>query len=525
MKYLLNIIPVFLSVIFFTGCKKDLLVTVPTDRISTEIFWKTDQDATLAANAVYTYMAESAGHYISWDGMSDIGNTHSPQSPESFILQGQFDALNSRVSSDWDNYYAGIRAANTFLANVDRVDASDTALISRLKGEVKALRAYFYIRLASLFGDVPLITTEISMQESKSVERTPVAQVWDFVSTELGQAAQLLPVTQSEKGRITKGAALALKARAMLFAGRYQEAADAAKAVMDLGVYQLYPSYQNLFSYSAENNKEVILDIEFISDTYSNNIFSTLAPKSQNGNSSYVPTKALVDSYDMANGMSISDPASGFDPKDPYTGRDPRLKYSVFVPGETLPDGSVFDPLPGSNSVDEVYSTFVVSPTGFNLKKYANPEDLSHPSNCGINLILIRYAEVLLTYAEAKTELDQIDQSVYDAVNAIRQRPDVNLPPVETGKSQDEMRQIIRHERLVELAFEGLRFFDIRRWQIADSVMPGPVYGISYVDGNGDLQTVSIPGWNQTWTQRDYLWPIPQKELDLNPNLKQNQGW
>lgn len=525
MKNSITFFCVLLALVWFSSCKKDLLVTIPNDRISTEIFWQTTQDATLAANSVYTFMAESAGHFISWDGMSDIGNTHSPQSSESFILQGQFDALNSRVSSDWDNNYAGIRAANTFLANVDKVETTDTALINRLKGEVKVLRAYFYVRLASLFGDVPLVTTELTIKESKSVNRTPVSQVWDFISKELTESANLLPLAQPEKGRITKGAALALKARAMLYAGRYQEAVDAAKAVMDLNVYQLYPSFEKLFSYAAENNKEVILDIEFISDNYSNNIFSILAPKSQNGGSNYVPTKSLVDSYEMKNGLAISDPASGYDPANPYTNRDPRLQYSVFVPGDILPDGSVFDPLPGSHSVDEVYSTFVVSPTAFNVKKYVNTEDLSHPGNCGINLILLRYAEVLLTYAEAKIELNQVDQSVYDAINQIRERPDVNMPPIETGKSQQEMRQIVRHERLVELAFEGLRFFDIRRWHIADAVMPGTVYGATYLDKNGDLQTVSIPGWNQIWNPRDYLWPIPQKELDLDPNLTQNTGW
>lgn len=525
MKDLLKIKWLLLTVVLVSSCKKDLLKTIPTDRISTEIFWKTTQDATLAANAVYTYMAESAGHFMSWDGMSDIGNTHIPQSPESFILQGQFDALNSRVSSDWDNNYAGIRASNTFLLNVDRVETTDTVLIKRLKGEVRVLRAYFYIRLASLFGDVPLITSEISLKESKTVARTPVGQIWDFISAELTASANLLPLSQSEKGRITKGAALALKARAALYAGRYQEAADAAKAVMDLNRYHLYPSYKSLFTYAAENNTEIILDIQFISDTYSNNIFFILAPKSQNGGSQYVPTKKLVDSYEMDNGLLISDPGSGFDPYHPYDNRDPRLEYSIFKPGDVLPDGSIFNPVPGGNSVDEVYSTFVVSPTGFNMKKYVNKEDLTKPGNCGINIILLRYAEVLLTYAEAKTELNQIDASVYDAVNLIRQRSDVSMPPIQNGKSQQEMRQIIRHERLVELAFEGLRFFDIRRWKIAESVMPGQVYGITYKDNNGDLQTVVIPGWNQTWNSRDYLWPIPQKELDLDDQLVQNPGW
>ena len=525
MPSLIKIFPILAIMIIFAGCKKDLLNTIPNDRISSEIFWKTDNDATLAANAVYTHLSQGAEHFIGWDGMSDIVFTNPTGPTEASISQGQFTTLNSRISKDWNNSYAGIRAANAFLTHVGEVESSDTALITELKGEVRTLRAYFYIRLASLFGDVPLVTTEITYEESKNLTRDPVSSIWDFISSELTQSAALLPLTQKEKGRMTKGAALALKARAMLFAGRYQEAADAAKAVMDLNVYQLYPSYKNLFSYGAENNKEVIMDIQYIPDVYSNDIFKLLAPKSVNANSKWVPTKSIVDMYEMNNGLSISDPASGFDPYNPYANRDPRLGYSVFVPGDTLPNNKIFDSYPDSKTGDAVGSSFVVSPTGFNIEKYVNKEDLSDPSNCGINIILMRYAEILLTYAEAKVELNQIDETVYDATNQIRQRPDVKMPEITSDKTQDELREIVRHERTVALAFEGRRFFDIHRWRIADQVMPGKVYGITYVDDSGELQTVEVPGWTQVWLDKDYLWPIPQKEIELNSNLTQNPGW
>jgi hypothetical protein len=232
-----------------------------------------------------------------------------------------------------------------------------------------------------------------------------------------------------------------------------------------------------------------------------------------------------VDAYEMSNGDAIGDAGSGFDPYNPYQNRDPRLLYSIFVPGDSLPNGSIFNPKPDSKTGDAVYSTFVVSPTGYNLKKYVNKEDLSTPGNCGINLILVRYAEVLLTYAEAKTELNQVDASVYDAINEIRQRPDVNMPAIASGKTQDEMRSIIRHERMVELAFEGLRYFDILRWKIAETVMPGKVYGMTYVDDDGNLQTVEVTGWTNLFNSRNYQWPIPQNELDLNSQLTQNPGW
>lgn len=508
------------------GCQKNLLDTIPNDRISTEIYWRTEKDATLAANAVYTYLG-NAEHFFSWDGMSDIGHTNLPGSANQLILKGEFDPLNSRVLNEWTDAYTGIRAANTFLAQVDKVEVVTPGLIERLKQEVRVLRAYYYITLASLFGDVPLITTEITLEESKSVERTPVAQVWDFISTELTEAAAILPGTQTEKGRVTKGAALALKARAMLYAKRYPEAAAAAKQVMDLNVYSIYASYEKLFTYAAENNSEVVFDIQFVKDNYRNNIFYLMAPYSQlSSDNRYVPTNKLVDAYQMTNGKNITDPSSGFDPFDPYTDRDPRLKYSVFVPGDVLPNNQVFNSTPGSGTNDAVGSTFKATNTGFTLKKYINKEDLAQPTNGGVNIILLRYAEVLLTYAEAKIEANEIDQSVLDAINLVRQRPDVNMPPVTVIGEQEEMRQVVRHERLVELAFEGLRYIDIRRWRIAEHVMPGKIYGMTYIDGGGNLKTVEVLAWTTLFNKdRDYLWPVPQKERELNPALTQNLNW
>jgi hypothetical protein len=508
-----------------TGCQKDLLNTVPNDRISTDIFWKTDNDATLATNAIYTYMAETPDHFMGWDNMSDIIFTNPTGPVEAAIKQGQYDGLNSRIAADWTTYYAGIRGANSFMTHVDEVQTTNTALISRLKGEVRALRAYFYMKLASLWGDVPLVTKELSLAESEKVSRTPVNEVWDFVSNELDTAASLLPVKQTDLGRITKGAALAIKARAMLYAGRYDAAATAANAVITSGTYKLYPTYKTLFSYAAENNSEDILDVQFLADVYPSNMFQVLAPRSVNANSKWVPTKAMVDLYQMKNGLPISDPASGYDPANPYTNRDPRLSYSIFVPKDTLPNGKIFNSLPSSTTGDAVGSSFVVSPTGWNVKKYVNKEDVSKPADGGINIMLIRYAEVLLTYAESMIEQNKLDASVYTAINLVRQRSDVNMPAIAAGQTQDQLRQIVRNERTVELAFEGMRYMDIRRWKIAGTVMPGNVYGLTYKDSDGSLKTVVVPGWNQTWDDKEYLWPVPQKERDLNKNLSQNPGW
>lgn len=511
--------------LIFTGCKKDLLDTIPNDRISTDIYWKTDNDAVLAANAVYSYL-EDVSTFFMWDGISDIGHVNVTQNVPAYIELGTHTSDLATILSIWNNNYKGIRAANTFLDNVDKIPTNNPNLIKRLKGEVKFLRSFFYHRLVSLYGDIPLIKKEISLEESRKLTKTPSSQVWDFIKTELTDAAADLPTSQTDKGRITKGAALALKARILLFSGKYSEAAATAKEVIDLNIYSLHPSYNTLFTYAAENNREVIFDVQYIKDIYKNNTFQRMAPFSQQqGDGAYIPTKRLTDSYLMKNGKSITDSTSGFDPKNPYENRDPRLKFSIFVPGEILPNNAIYNSTPGGKTADAVGSTYQATQTGFNSKKYINKEDISQPSNCGINIIHIRYPEVLLTYAESKIELNNIDKSVLDAINIIRQRPDVNMPLLTVIGSQSQMRDIVRNERMVELAFEGLRYFDIMRWRIAENVMPGKVYGLTYLENN-ILKTVEVTAFEKVFNKnKHYLWPIPQTEKVLNPNLGQNPGW
>lgn len=508
------------------SCKKDLLDTTPTDRLSANIFWKTIADAQLATNALYTDLDST--NIFTWDALSDIGHTNQNFDVQAYIELGTYDAYSAKVYGEWKNAYKGIHAANYFLENVDKINSQNTTLINQFKGEAKTLRAYQYIKLAAFYGGVPLVTTSITLEQGSTLKRNTVTEVYDFIDQELTDAAALLPASYSattDKGRITKGAALALKARADLLAGRYQQAADAAQQVMQLG-YSLYGSYQKLFSYAAENNSEVILDKEFIKDSYPNNVFSLLAQYSQKNSSSYyVPTKQLADAYETKTGLSITDPASGFDAAHPYVNRDARLRYSLYLDGDTLPAGNIFHPAPNSGTADAVGSTYIASTTGYNLKKYINAEDFVNPSNCGINIILLRYAEVLLTYAEAKIELNQLDASVYDAINAVRNRADVKQPLLTAGLTQAQLRTAVRHERTVELAFEGLHLFDIRRWKTAENVMTGPVYGITW-NNNGQLSTVQVVAFNRSFnSKRDYLWPIPQKERDLNPNLTQNDNW
>ena len=523
MKLILNKYIYLFTILLLVGCQKELLNTIPNDRITSDIFWTTEKDATIASNALYTFL--DGTEQLHRDVFTDIAHTNTQYGDYKAIELGSYNANSPVVEEEWANDYKGIHGANYFLENVNKIVTPNTEVITHLTGEVRFLRAYFYTKLGFIYGNVPLITKSLTIDEARNVTQASASEIWDYVYKELNDAANELPLVASQKGRITKGAALALNARAMLYAKRYDKAAQLAKAVVDLNVYSLYPSYQNLFSYAAENNSEIILDKEFVKDVYANDVMSLFAPFSILSNGvTMVPLKKIVDGYEMTNGKNITETGSGFDPFNPYKNRDPRLKYSVYVPGDILPNGVAFDSRPNSGTADAVGSNYQVSVTGYYVKKYINKEDINDLSNCGINIILLRYAEVLLTYAEAKIELNQIDASVYDAIDQVRKRPDVNMPSIIQPQTQEELRETLRNERMVELAFEGQRFFDIRRWAIAPEVFNTPIAGLTYVN-NGQLVTVDQPGVVRSFQQRDYLWPIPQKEMDLNKNLQQNTGW
>lgn len=512
-------------VILFSSCE-DILETLPSDRISSEVYWKNEQDAAYAANAIYNYL--NGTRIFVFDGMTDILHANTQFSDYASMERGEYDSNMEFVQTVWSDSYKGIRAVDYFLENVTRIPVKDRQKLDILSAEVRVIRAYLYMQLVMLYGDVPLVEKTIeSIQEGKDVKRNSTEEVWNFINKELSEAASILPVSSEMVGQVTKGAALALSARGYLYQSKWKDAAIAAKAVIDLNKYDLYESYKDLFTYIAENNKEVILDKQQVKDVCSNDVFKFLAPFSlKKQGPTFVPTKAIFDAYRMTNGKMIHEEGSGFSNETQYEDRDPRLGYSIYLPGDELPNGSTYAPELGSGSQDEVGNTYLATSLGYNIKKYINKEDFANPANCGINIILLRYAEVLLTYAEAKIEMNDIDDSVLDAINQLRRRSDVNMPSVEAGLNQRQMRDLVRNERMVELAFEGHRLFDCRRWKIAEDVFPGKVSGLVYQDEQGKWNTVSIEGFLKVFKpEKHYLWPIPQKEIDLNPNFEQNPNW
>jgi hypothetical protein len=530
----------FLSFIFW-GCNKDLLDKYPTTTLNPNNFWNDANEAETGVNALYTFLP-GMSHLIEFVDYTEMSVM--PTSSGNALVNGQIQVTSGLW---WNSHFRAVAACNRFLEQVNTVpdDKITPDMLSRLKAEARFIRAVNYTFLVNYYGDVPLFTNQLSLSEASVIKRTDKQAVLDFIEKELTEIANDLPLkyTGGNIGRITKGAALAWKARAMLWSKQYQKAADAAKAVIDLNQYELYPDYAGLFKYSGEyNNKEVILEYIYTNIT-GHDLMRRAAPygiSNQTSNLSINPTVLLVNQYETINGLAPKDDPT-FDADDPYKNRDPRLQATIWLPvfkngsyADTLwGENKPFDVRPGAKTKDEVFREIRGNQTGFLLKKYLNREDMANITNSSQNYIILRYADVLLMYAEAKIELNQIDASVIDAIDEVRTR--AHMPTLqESGVSvgdQSAMREAVRHERTVELAMEGWRFYDIRRWGIAEKLMHNldPAPGMKYRDINtNQLDSIIWSGvnWNFQKKNEDYTYPVPFDEYNKNPNLlPQNEGW
>lgn len=529
----------FTAILSLWSCQDDFLDRAPKDAYSDASLWSSKADATAALN----------GCYAGWEyGSSIIGDDcFTDNGYDQFGWDG-YEPMASGLISPGDEWfpnfwsYKTIQRCNWFLSNVDKTPESslNVELKNRMKSEVRFLRAYQYYKMTVYYGDVPLVLNALTPTEANIITRTPKAEVVAFILKELNEITPLLPVSYpaSDAGRITRGATLGLKARIQLIQGDYAGAAVTSGALMSAPFnYSLFPNFEELFRPMNHDNQETLLNCQALKDLNADWYPIAYAPRSQGGWSSYAPTQSLVDTYETINGKTIAEDVA-YDALQPYKNRDPRLDMSIIRPGSFYM-GSYFDPY--NEDGDDYYNLVGdnTSQTGYNLKKYiSNLDDYrgtdfgTDIDNIGGAVMVIRYAEVLLTYAEAKIELNQIDQSVYDAINKVRNR--AGMPNVDklVYNNQTKMRELIRRERRVELAFEGLRFVDLRRWKIAEQVMPLGVQGVlkGTVDpANGNL-TLEPNTKKQVATRvftnpKHYLLPIKQAEMDKNKNLVQNPGY
>lgn len=524
MKNILIIFYSFLAVIF-CSCE-DFLDRQPLTDYSDAALWTSEKDASSALNGCYRSW-ESGPWVFYIDCGSD--NAFSPYSSEGYQMYGNMSLLTPANVGNHKWNFATIQKCNWFLASIDKTPINED-LIKRMKAEARFLRAYKYFVMSQLYGDVPLMTTLVSSEEANTITRNSKADIVKFVLDELTAITTDLPdsYSVSDKGRITKGAAWALKARVELFNQKYTDCVTSCNNV--LNKYTLFADYSNLFRIQNEYNSEIILDIGYLENDVSLTSLGVMAPHvTNNGWYSIDPTQSLVDAYEMNNGKTIDDPSSGYDPEDPYKNRDPRLLATIIVPG-SLYEGIYFNPLENWTGNGDYYARN--NYTGFCVKKYtSNLKDFKDMWNVGLNIPLIRYAEVLLTYAEAKIELNQIDISVYDAINKVRLRAGMPAVDQTVYSTQTKMRELIRRERRVELAMEGLRWYDIQRWRIGKQVMDGPLYGsrlgtVDPLTGKLTFTSGQIKVATRTFDEsKNYLWPIPQAQMDIDKNLTQNPGY
>ncbi|SKB88334.1 Starch-binding associating with outer membrane [Sphingobacterium nematocida] len=540
----------------FTSCNSEYLERYPLDSPSNETFLTNEAELEMAVTGAYNalwYSYSGLPMSLTFDYASDIGwdrNTNDLQ----YLGLGLGNPDNGYTSAIWNQLYKGIARCNNILDKAEGIKAIVAeAKYNQLISETRFLRAYFYSYLNELYGGVPLITKVLPLSESQ-VARSTKEEVTNFVLDELDQIEpHLLKVTNlSNKGRANQGAALALKSRVALFNERWDEAAMAAKALMDLGTYKLHPKFGELFSYVGEKSDEIIWSIQYQKGLQVHAISLQFFSRLAKGFSGKIPVQSMVDSYECTDGLSI-DKSPRYNPQKPFENRDPRLTQSIVLP-QTVFINYMFETHPDSlktwnyntnpatrvsnTDVTNAYATF----SGYLWRKYADVADKDDPANSDINIIAFRYAEVLLNYAEAKIEQNQLDQSVYDAINTVRQRPTVNMPPIQTGKSQEELRSIVRKERKYELAAEGLRLFDIRRWKIAHQVIPGKLLGrirnaflasAPVIDENGTPHYEKVSNAEkmrviETRTfdeKKNYLWPIPRLEREVNTKLEQNPNY
>ncbi len=482
---------------------ENLLNTSPTNFYSQETYWQKSEHALNALTGCYQALTHAdlynAQTPFMFEAMSPNAFNYDNQGAAGDIARGVHTATTLGINNlMWRGCYRGIGRCNTLLANIDQINM-DSQLKDRIIGEAKFLRAFYYNRLNILFNGVPLITDEPDPAEQSTLSRNSFEEVLEQILKDLNDAANSLPTTypNADKGRATKGAALSLKARVLLQNYRYPEVVSTIDEIFTLDAYSLYPNYNGIFRKANEGNSEIIFDIRFSAPELTNTYDIIMAQYS-----TQAPLQGLVDLYQMTDGKSIEE-SPLYNPEQPYENRDPRFEQSIIYLG-----------VPWRN---RTATTADLHQTGYSFRKFTeyNATTQGTISNSDVNYVEIRYADVLLMYAEALNEVSGATEDVYNAINSIRQRPSVEMPALPLGLGKEDMIEAIRLERRIELAGEGSYFYDIRRWKTIEDEMNGPIF-----DYKGDVieNRKFVP-------TRDYFWPIPYTEIDLNPNLEQNPGY
>ena len=542
-KYIL-LLPV-VALAGLVACQKNVVEKAPLEYINDDlVFDKLDSLGVYAEQFLYnTYSDLPQGYNRIGQNILDAGTDDALPANTSDQVQyfsaGQWSPY---VLPDdrWDALYGGIRKVNLFLSKIDQVPLKTAGLKQQWKSEARLLRAIFYFELIKRWGGVPLIGDKVfTLNDDIAFARNSYDECVQYIQQEADTVQKYLPAAYATAyfGRATRGAALALKSRLLLYAAspvnnpagnreKWLAAAQAAKDVMDLGSYALTNAIDDPFM--KRKNAEVIL--AYMSSPNSTVEALNGPVGSKRGDQGKTnPTQELADEFEMSNGKMISESGSGYDPQQPYANRDARFYLTLFHNGmswlgrtvETF-DGGLDRPAGFGNS------NGAETRTGYYMRKFLSTAGTAASySNAEHCFPVFRYAEILLNYAEARNEADGPVKEVYDAVELIRKRAKLNPYQLPAGLSKEQMRTRIQHERRVEMAFEEQRFWDIRRWKIAEQVLNRPLHGMQITKATDNTLTykrVEVSG-TRFLADRMYLFPIPYKEMLSNNNMRQNPNW
>lgn len=495
----------------------------------------------------------------SFSGLSDVEK----------IATGAYSSTALNSDDNWTKSYSTIRATTLFIVYIDRVPIIELlpdgrSAKSAYKAEARFLRAWTYFELIRRYGGVPVIGDKIyQLTDEIQLPRESFSDCVQYIVSELNASIDSLRLQQdinsANYGRITKGAAMALKAKVLLYAAsplfngqnidagnsltgytsfdknRWKLAADAAKDVMDIGTYALATGLQGIFTTQAAPigpNPEIIFWRQNGTNTTVEKANSPIGYTSAGGNGRTSPTQNLVDAFPMITGLPITDDQAGYNESDPYKDRDPRLTASIFYNGASWVNREVqtYD-----GGLDRPGGTIQQTKTGYYLRKFMGPFESVQGglyANTIHDWVFLRYSGILLDFAEATNEFQGPDNEIYQILYSLRKRAGIEAGAeqnygVPAGMSQEQMRQAIRNERRIEMAFEEQRYWDIRRWKIAKEVYSQPLEGMDIQQtGNGQLYfnktEVLTPAFKDPSM---YLYPIPYNEVVKNSNMKQNPGW
>ncbi len=505
---------VFTLILFAASCNDDFLDKNPLNSVSSQTFWDSEDDVKSALTGVYSRLQQNFLGYerVYLDGLSDNayldpGNGNQPNM--TVMTTGSISpGLTGAMANMYSSPYRAIASCNYFLDNVDKAPLTETQK-NGYKAEVRFIRALCYFDLVQFFGGVIIYDHFPKTLNEAKIAKSTKEQVYAFIESDLDFAITNLPDTKYS-GHAVKGSAQGLKARVLLTQEKWPDAVTVLQQIMSSGKFALSNNYAALFKTSGQAQAAVNTEIMFATQYLTPNNVQRTSPGAAGMNielgwwSLMQPYQDLANEYEMTDGKTISE-SPLYDAADPYKNRDPRMDLTLKLPGETW-----------YNASGVAWTGSYLSYTGFLMEKYVDLAQAPFTANTATttdqDYIHLRYADILLMYAEAKNEVSGPDATVYSAINQVRGRTGINMPAVDQAKynTKETLREFIRHERRIEFALEGQRYNDLKRWMIAHTKLP----------------TLKTPGNTPlVFEMKNYVLPFQTSELDNNPNLVQNDGY